>query len=107
MPVDHHIMNWTWVFEWIHPGWADSVGAQHFFSIPPSVCYDDVYTTLGSLGQIIWDHQLLLDDIILAVTYVCLDLIELISIFIECTAIFDDTQALMKICKRIIIIITH
>jgi len=40
--------------------------------------YDEVHTTLGSLGQIIWDHQLPFNDIILAASYVCLDLIWLI-----------------------------
>ena len=43
------------------------------------VCYDKVYTTLGNLGQIIWDIELPLADIILAASYVCLDLIELIK----------------------------
>ena len=42
------------------------------------VCYDEVYTTLSNLGQIIWDIQLPLDDIILAAIYVYPELIELI-----------------------------
>ena len=37
-----------------------------------------MYTTLGNLGQIIYDIGLPLDDIILAAIYVCPELIELI-----------------------------
>jgi len=50
-----------------------------YAAFSPTVCYDKAYTTLGSLGQIIWDHQLPLDNTILAASYVCPDLIELIK----------------------------
>ena len=77
--MDHHIMIWAWVFEWIPPSWVEAASIQEYlqYFFPP-VCYDEVYTTLGSLGQIFIDHQLPLNDIILAASYVCLDLIWLI-----------------------------
>ena len=37
-----------------------------------------MYTTLGNLGQIIYDMQLPLDDIMLAAIYVCPELVSLI-----------------------------
>ena len=49
---------------------------QSFF---PTVRFDEVYTTLGNLGQIIYDIQLPLDDMMLAAIYVCLELILLIQ----------------------------
>jgi len=80
MIADHHVLIWARVFEWIYPGWSDHEFVwdylQHFF---PTVRYDEVYTTLGNLGQIIWDIELPLADIILAASYVCPDLIELIK----------------------------
>jgi len=72
-------MIWAQVFEWIPQNWIDSAGAQDYLQyFFPQVCYDEVYTTLGSLGQIIWDYQLPLNDIILSASYVCLYLIWLI-----------------------------
>jgi len=80
MPVDQHISIWAWVFEWIHPSWHNNKFVwdylQCFFL---AVHYDEVYTTLGNLGQIIWDIELPLAGIFLAASYVCLDLIELIQ----------------------------
>jgi len=69
-------MIWARVFEWIPPNWVDASSIQEYlqyFFAP--VCYDEVYTTLGSLGQIFIDHQLPLNDILLAASYVCPDLI--------------------------------
>ena len=72
-------MIWARVFEWIPPNWVDPPSIQEYlqyFFAP--VRYDEVYTTLGSLGQIFIDHQLPLNDILLAASYVCPDLIWLI-----------------------------
>lgn len=50
-----------------------------FFAVfSPMVRFDEVYTTLGNLGQIIYDVQLPLDDMMLAAIYVCPELILLI-----------------------------
>ena len=73
-------MIWAWVFEWIPPNWINSAGAQDYLQyFFPWVCHDEVYTPLGSLGQIFMDHQLPLNGIILTASYVCLDLIWLIQ----------------------------
>ena len=48
---------------------------QSFF---PTVRFDEVYTKLGNLGQIIYDMQLPLDDMMLAAIYVCPELVSLI-----------------------------
>jgi len=81
MIADHHVLIWARVFEWIYPGWSNQEFVQEYLQhFPPMVHCDKVYTTLGSLGQIIWDLvQLPLDHIILAASYVSPDLIELIK----------------------------
>jgi len=79
MIIDQHVLIWARVFEWIYPGWTNRdqirVFLQSFF---PTVRFDEVYTTLGNLGQIIYDMQLPLDDIMLAAIYVCPELVLLI-----------------------------
>jgi len=79
------ICQWTTTL-WLGPGvWMDPSKLDWLcwypglFAAFPPVCYDEVYTTPDPLGQIIWDHQLPLNDIILAANYVCPDLIWLIQ----------------------------
>ena len=79
MIIDHHILIWARLFEWIYQGWSEHEFICFLQCFFPTVCYDKVYTTLGNLGQIIYDIGLPLDDIILAASYVCPDLIELIK----------------------------